>query len=59
MTTGYLYVPNEDDNTISVVDISNDSVVATIPSLLLQTAWPSALTGLSFMWPVRVGSSRS
>ena len=31
MTTGYLYVPNEDDNTISVVDISNNSVVATIP----------------------------
>ncbi len=31
MTTGYLYVPNEYDNTISVIDISNDSVVATIP----------------------------
>ena len=27
MTTGYLYVPNEGDNTVS----SNDAVVATIP----------------------------
>jgi YVTN family beta-propeller protein len=31
MTTGYLYVPNEYDNTISVIDTSNDSVVTTIP----------------------------
>jgi len=31
MTTGYLYVPNESDNTVSVIDTSNDSVVATIP----------------------------
>src|SRR5215510_9296100 len=31
MTTGYLYVPNEYDNTVSVIDTSNDSVVATIP----------------------------
>jgi YVTN family beta-propeller protein len=31
MTTGYLYVPNEADNTVSVIDTSNDSVVATIP----------------------------
>jgi len=31
MTTGYLYVPNEGDNTVSVIDTSSDSVAATIP----------------------------
>jgi YVTN family beta-propeller protein len=31
MTTGYLYVPNESDNTVSVIDTSNDAVIATIP----------------------------
>lgn len=32
MSTGpYLYVPNENDNTVSVIDISNDAIVATIP----------------------------
>src|SRR4051812_28507266 len=31
MTAVYLYVPNEFDNTVSVIDTSNDSVVATIP----------------------------
>jgi len=29
--SGYLYVPNEYDNTVSVIDISTNSVVATIP----------------------------
>jgi YVTN family beta-propeller protein len=27
----YLYVPNEGDNTVSVIDTSSDTVVATIP----------------------------
>ena len=27
----YLYVPNETDNTVSVIDTSTDTVVATIP----------------------------
>jgi YVTN family beta-propeller protein len=27
----YLYVPNEYDNTVSVIDTSNNSVVATVP----------------------------
>jgi YVTN family beta-propeller protein len=31
VTTGYLYVPNEADNTVSVIDTSNDAVIATIP----------------------------
>ena len=31
--SGYLYVPNEYDNTVSVIDTSNDTVVATISVL--------------------------
>jgi YVTN family beta-propeller protein len=31
MAGPYLYVPNYEDNTVSVVDTSNDSVIATIP----------------------------
>jgi YVTN family beta-propeller protein len=27
----YLYVPNEYDNTVSIIDTANNSVVATIP----------------------------
>src|SRR4051812_45715077 len=31
MSTGYLYVPNEYSNTVSVIDTFDNSVVATIP----------------------------
>jgi YVTN family beta-propeller protein len=68
MTMGYLYVPNEADNTVSKIDTSNDTVIATIPlsgntpdgvavspnGTVVYVASESGLSMLSIPRPIRL-----
>lgn len=46
----YAYITNSGDNTVSVIDISKNTVVATVPVGLEPTGVASVLMGKGCMW---------